>query len=577
MDSRDRIATFLIPFPSRNFLRDWDLACAFLRQTVAGLLGSDDPRLGVVIVGHDSPMNRVPKDSRVQFLECDFSPPDAKVAKWPAVIIGDKMAKLQNGWKHAQKNLPSRFVMSVDPDDFVSRKLVGFLSSAEAPGYRISSGWIWSTGNQWMIEASDQFDELCGSSVVFRSDVADLEFDPYKITHAVPEHVQEIAGRTKFTMLVNELHALSADGLARHGLEMKSIPFRAAVYRIGNANSFMQRRAVFHSLRFFLGRLRRTRLLNESLRQEFGINANSGDSARTVPIGGARRSGEVSSTDGVTGTVGAGEKVATFIIPLVARIDEEQWRDRCARLRQTLSSLLNSTNPDFEIVVAGHDKPDNLPYDKRVHFVPVDFERPPRDADIIRRRRDMLWKIRAAWDYARRNWSTRYVMRVDADDMLSNKLVQWLAENGELPGYRLVHGWITKDSWRRWLKKEDAFYLCCGSSVIVDARYTDFEIEMTPEQLGAEGIAPDESGNLAPAQKRTLLVSNKHGKCLLNFDRHGLKMGDIPFRAAVYRLGSAHSLSQDQHNISSLKMFVSSVMRSRPITASVNREFALGS
>ncbi len=541
---------------------------------MSGLLASEDPRLAILIVGHESPMDHVPSDARVQFLDCGLASAAAGSARSPSVIIADKLRKLTRGREYARERLPSRFTMSVDPDDFISRKLVGFLASADAPGYRINRGWIWNTGDRCFIEQSDEFDKICGSSVIFRSDVADLDFRVHKIASNVPAHIAEVADQMKFTLFANEMHSLSPEGLAAHAMEMDCVPFRAAVYRIGNPNSYMQRRARFHSFRFFVGRLRRTRLLTKSLRREFSVDCSADARSRA----GADHDSEkfpASLQRDVHAASREVERVLTFIIPFMAKIDDEQWSDRCAKLRQTLASILNSKHRNFEVVIAGHDEPAGLPRDERLHYLPADFAPPPIGADIVARRRDMIWKIRIAWEYAQRNWQTRYVMRVDADDLVSHSLVEWLAANGRQAGYKITKGWIAKDSWRRWLKKEDAFYLSCGSSVIVDARYADLEIKVTPDQKKAEGLAVDDDPSKDARHRRTLLVANKHGKCVQNFEDLGLAITDLPERAVVYRLGSRHSLSRDAHTISSLKMLLSSASRMRPITGALRREFAL--
>lgn len=538
------------------------------------VLANDNPRLAVLIVGHESPMEHLPTDDRIHFLDCGFTPPAAGVARTPTVIINDKMCKLRRGWEHASELLPSQFVMSLDADDFVSRRLVGFLAAAQAPAYRISQGWIWNTGSRSLIEQSNDFDKICGSSVIFRSDVAGLDFNVNKFGSFVPEHILEIADKIKFTLLVNEMHGMSSDGLAEHGLAIECVPFRAAIYRIGNPNSYMQRRAVFHSLRFFFGRLRRTRLLTNPLRQEFSIEFATNSCSRSdVEQGTEAR--KVSMQQFANDTSWDRERVLTFVIPLMPKVNDEQWKDRCSKFRHTIASILNSANPDFEIVVAGHCEPAGLPLDKRLHFLQVDFAPPQEDADAASRRRDKLWKIRCAWDYAKRNWKSRYVMGVDADDLISNRLVEWLAANGNELGYRVAKGWIIKDSWENWLKKEDAFYLSCGSSVIVSARHADLEVKPAPEQKVLEGLFVGDDSAKDIRHMRTLLVTNRHGRCAENFEAFGLAVRDLPLRAVIYRLGSPFSLSMDKHKISSMKMLFSSIKRMRPITAALRKEFAL--
>ena len=122
-----------------------------------------------------------------------------------------------------------------------------------------------------------------------------------------------------------------------------------------------------------------------------------------------------------------GNKTITFIIPFVAKYSESQWQDRCAKLQQSLRSILNSSNKNFEVVIAGHDKPDFLLQgQERIHFVSVDSQRPdPVRKDVIEARADKLRKVAAAWNFAQANWDSDYVMKYDADDFISSKLVNW--------------------------------------------------------------------------------------------------------------------------------------------------------
>jgi hypothetical protein len=74
---------------------------------------------------------------------------------------------------------------------------------------------------------------------------------------------------------------------------------------------------------------------------------------------------------------------------------------------------------------------------------------------------------------------------------------------------------------------------------------------------------------------RTILVSNNHGNALIQFTSYGLKIQEIPFRAAIYRLGSKHSLSGDMHRISSIRMLISTLTRMRYLSKTIQNEFGM--
>ena len=274
------------------------------------------------------------------------------------------------------------------------------------------------------------------------------------------------------------------------------------------------------------------------------------------------------------------KRTITFLIPFVAKYSESQWQDRCAKLQQSLRSILNSSNKNFEVVIAGHDKPDFLLQgQERIHFVSVDSQRPdPVRKDVIEARADKLRKVAAAWNFAQANWDSDYVMKYDADDFISSKLVNWLATNEKCPGFRITRGWIWKESWRHWIKQENKFDLSCGTSVIIASKNADLQIDVKSEnELVYEGLGCNTGVSDKPNDKfnRTILVSNNHGNASIQFAAYGLKIGEIPFRTAIYRLGSKHSLSGDMHRISSLRMLISTLSRMRFISKSIRNEFGM--
>ena len=53
-------------------------------------------------------------------------------------------------------------------------------------------------------------------------------------------------------------------------------------------------------------------------------------------------------------------------------------------------------------------------------------------------------KLAAAWDYAKSAWNPQYVMKLDWDDLISSRLVEWLISTTNEADYLIKQGWI----WR---------------------------------------------------------------------------------------------------------------------------------
>lgn len=264
--------SFIIPFASRAYAKNWNLACKHLCQTVQSILSSEDCRLAIIVVGNDHPGAELPPDDRVHFVAAPVCGELGKLRD-TVTMVRDQVSKMEIGWEFVQNHLPSRYVMRMDADDLLSRKVVGFLANEDKPGYRVSDGWIWNSEDRWFIEKTERFDLLCGSSNVFRFDVAGNPVDIQKICDPLPEHVKVAIPDLKSTLITNRFHAFAGKAMELNGLKIEKIPFRAAVYRVGNLNSEMQRTVKSHSLRFFFGRVRRLRFLTPSIKNEFSISS----------------------------------------------------------------------------------------------------------------------------------------------------------------------------------------------------------------------------------------------------------------------------------------------------------------
>jgi hypothetical protein len=262
--------TCIIPFASRAYAKNWNLACLHLKQTVLSILNSQDHRLAVVVVGNDHPGEALPLDDRIHFIAAKlFS--DLETVRDTATMVRDQVTKMEIGWEYVQKHLSCRYVMRMDADDLISRKVVGFLSNEDKPGYRVSDGWIWNSGDRWLIEKTERFDLLCGSSNVFRFDVAGKVLDINRLLETVPDHILAAIPDLKCTLITNRFHAYAGKAMELCGLQIDRLPFGAAVYRVGNVNSEMQRTVQSHSVRFLLGRIRRLRFLSPTIRKEFAL------------------------------------------------------------------------------------------------------------------------------------------------------------------------------------------------------------------------------------------------------------------------------------------------------------------
>jgi hypothetical protein len=255
----------------------------------------------------------------------------------------------------------------------------------------------------------------------------------------------------------------------------------------------------------------------------------------------------------------------------------------CAHLRQTLRSVRNSSSHNYCLVVAGHEPPDFAVETDNTFFLPVDHDIPHHEDAVVRGRLDKLAKIAAAWDYAKSRWNPRYVMKLDADDLISSRLVHWLEDAGRHPGYLIDRGWMWRSGARYFLQFTEYLDRVCASCLIIRSDIAD---QKGPFRTEAEGTRLDDVGvnfaltdhySLVPGSgASTLLLNDTHQRYAAQFAYLGHKLSTVPFRAVVYRTGNADSNSAGLATPSpTLRMIVGGIRRTRFITPSVKREFAL--
>jgi hypothetical protein len=279
MSQRPSIA-FLIPIPSPERAKDWHLACAYFKQTLSSIFNSAHGNYCVVVAGHETPDFQLPTDARFKFLRLDHPLPSQENGHYLAAVR-DKLINLEAAWNYAKSTWSPQYVMKLDWDDLVSSRLVQWLESARGEaGYLIKHGWVWRSGSRYVIQGTEYFDRVCGSCLIVRSDLADRTgpfltevegtvLDEAGRRFAAKDQYSLVPGSGTGTLLLNDNHQRYAAQFAYLGHQLATVSFNAAVCRIHEDNAGGGESGGTQTVRMFLGRIRRTRLVTPTLRKEF--------------------------------------------------------------------------------------------------------------------------------------------------------------------------------------------------------------------------------------------------------------------------------------------------------------------
>ncbi|MEL7069110.1 MAG: glycosyltransferase family A protein [Cyanobacteria bacterium J06581_3] len=215
-----------------------------------------------------------------------------------------------------------------------------------------------------------------------------------------------------------------------------------------------------------------------------------------------------------------------FIVPLKSKKISKNWGKVSQLLERTLKSVCNQTSDNFRVVIVCHERPDIAFEHPRASYVDVNFA-PPNWSGNAKRQEDYqeirLDKSRKLWFgliHAQR-FNPRYIMFVDADDCISNRIADFVSENSEEDGWLVCSGYEYQDGSQRIFCRNKHFNQRCGSSHIIRYEFLSHK-KMKFEEVTWEYLRHQTIENM---YKRF----NKRFECL-------------PFRGAVYITENAENI-----------------------------------
>lgn len=133
-------------------------------------------------------------------------------------------------------------------------------------------------------------------------------------------------------------------------------------------------------------------------------------------------------------TARAAPEVVVFLIPLVGRHHVGDWEGTCDRLNATLAGLMRQTEGTWQAVICGQDRPEALPEDPRISFLPFTAE--VKGNDKWRKLAQLCDHLPAL------GMPAGYAMTFDADDLAHPELVAEMMARKAPGGYLAQTGYI---------------------------------------------------------------------------------------------------------------------------------------
>ncbi len=167
-----------------------------------------------------------------------------------------------------------------------------------------------------------------------------------------------------------------------------------------------------------------------------------------------------------------------FVIPVKSKTVSSDWTYYSSLVNRCINSICNQSNTNFKVIVACHEIPETkFNNDSRVEFLKVGFSSPilkKNPEDLSLKRVDKGKKIKFATAYAM-TIGASYVMIVDSDDCISNKICEFVCENGNasISGWYVKKGYLYPEGKSYLYLNLKNFNMVCGSCVIIKPELND--------------------------------------------------------------------------------------------------------
>lgn len=218
----------------------------------------------------------------------------------------------------------------------------------------------------------------------------------------------------------------------------------------------------------------------------------------------------------------------TFVIPVKSKSVASDWTNFSQLFERTLKSICNQTNSNFKALVVCHEIPEINYTHENLHFIHPDFQPPSKDnispkEYLIKKRIDKGNKIKLGVAYASKKFNTDYVMLVDSDDFVSNRIVAFVNNSGnDLPGWYIGRGYLSL-KWKNVIVVTKKFNHLCGSCVIVKPNLIKHFFDKGEIDLYFD-------------HRLTTLDSN-------------IELKKVPFSAGIYNIGNGENIFMSFQNV----------------------------
>ena len=259
-----------------------------------------------------------------------------------------------------------------------------------------------------------------------------------------------------------------------------------------------------------------------------------------------------------------------FVIPVAPKIACPNWAHSSQLLERTLKSISHQTNPNFKIFLVYEDEP--AIHLSQFHITPIKLDLKDRKArEMVDFESHVQKYFKPGYDDIMLNKAIKltngcqrakldgctHVMCIDSDDLISNKISEFVSKNLNNSGWYVNKGYLWKEG-SSFVQKHNQLTGINGSTHII-------RTDLIPVNTKSNRF-----------YDYTLFESHGYTrKRIWHETSHSLS--ELPFRGTTVvihdRNASLNYFQQNRHSIKSVLKFIA---KTTPLTSKIRKTFSLG-
>jgi len=233
--------TFIICVKHYKNCHSYETTWKLLENTLVSVCNQTDKNFDVIVVSNKTlnDFSNNPKIKNIKFIEVDWKPPTSsdswQIKKQVDFSIGMNQIRKDRGTKYilalsqVQKvNNENHYVMFVDADDFIHKKLAEYVNNSDKDFLKIDKGY--KLGKQNTFKFLHSFNRICGTCNIIKVEFLKEKINFDGITLNSPQqHILQSTNDYFLKMIIGS-HSWVSRYLKKKGCSVSAVPFFGAIY-----------------------------------------------------------------------------------------------------------------------------------------------------------------------------------------------------------------------------------------------------------------------------------------------------------------------------------------------------------